>query len=56
MQAYRIMLEEIAGRRFQTPLAAADQDGCSGEGEGGKALWPPLNNMPLLYKYLSADN
>jgi hypothetical protein len=30
--------EEIAGRRFQTPLAAAHQDGRRREGEGGKAF------------------
>jgi uncharacterized protein len=30
--------KKIAGRRLQTPLAAADQDGCRREGEGGEAF------------------
>jgi 3-polyprenyl-4-hydroxybenzoate decarboxylase len=30
--------KKLPGRRLQTPLAAAYQDGCSGEGEGGKAF------------------
>ena len=30
--------EKTAGRRVQTPLAAADQDGCGGEGEGDNAF------------------
>jgi len=33
--------EENSGRRrFQTPLAAAHQDGCRGQDEGGKATQP----------------
>ena len=32
--------EEAPRRRLQTPLAAADQDGCRGEGEGGEDFQP----------------
>ena len=36
------LIEENTGRRFPTPLAIADQDGCRGEGEGGKVVCNPL--------------
>ncbi len=39
--------KKIAGRRLQTPLAAADQDGCRGEGEGGETLWLSLDSAEV---------
>jgi len=41
--------EEIAGRRLQTPLAAAYQDGCCGEGDGGKTVGRRKNEAGVGY-------
>jgi hypothetical protein len=40
--------EEIAGRRFQTPLAAAHQDGRRREGEDGKTTQPVVADVSGL--------